>query len=145
MYILYHDQEYVAATTVPLPPLQVQSSKDTINLALENDQINVTWQNPDSTWYLGVIAPDQAFETNLPFNNFFSLPTQASSIKITPEDVKLTGSQHFVLYGITDDYAKLYKISNSSIGATNVGNISNGFGIFSAFSSDTLTFVAKSP
>lgn len=145
LYIRYHEQEYYAETIVPSSPKYLAASKDTIDLANENDLINITWENSDSTWYLGVIAPDKNTETEFPFNNFFSLPTQNSSIQIEANDINLTGSQHFVLYGITEEYAKLYRISNSSIGATNVGNLSNGFGIFAAFSSDTITFVAKEP
>lgn len=145
LIVRYHDEEYLAETIVPSIPKQLEANKDTIDLSNNNDLITITWQNSDSTWYLGVIAPEEGSSTEFPFNNFFSLPTKESSIKIETEDVNNTGSQHFVLYGITEDYAKLYRISSSSIGATNVGNLSNGFGIFAAFSSDTLTFVAKSP
>lgn len=145
LYIRYHEQEYYAETIIPKKPLLLTATKDTIDLAVETDEIGVTWQNNDSTWYLGVIAPEIDSETELPFNNFFSLPTQESVIKITTNTIYNTGNQHFVLYGITEEYAKLYRISSSSIGATNVGNLSNGFGIFAGFSSDTLTFVAKAP
>lgn len=145
LYIKYHEQEYYAETTVPLAPLGLTASKDTIDLAIETDEIAIAWQNNDSTWFLGAISPELQTQTDLPFNNFFSLPTQANSTRIKTNNVHTTGYQTFVLYGITEEYAKLYRISSSSIGATNVGNISNGFGIFAAFSSDTLTFIAMGP
>lgn len=142
LYIKYHEQDYYAETTVPKPPASTIQSKDTLHLLDANDFINISWQNVDSTWYLGVIAPGQPIQTDFPFNNFFSLPTQGNNLSITPEDINIIGEQQFVLYGITEDYEKLYRISNSSIGSSNVGNLSNGFGIFAAFSSDTLQFVA---
>lgn len=142
LFIRYHEQEYYAETTVPKPPASIIQSKDTLRLLDANDFINISWQNVDSTWYLGVIAPGQPVNTDFPFNNFFSIPTRGNNLSITPEDVNIVGMQKFVLYGITEEYEKLYRISNSSIGSSNVGNLSNGFGIFAGFSSDTLQFIA---
>lgn len=142
LYIKYHNKDYFAETTVPNPPVGFKANKDTLLLNSTNDLINLSWQNSDSTWFLGVIAPGKEISTDFPFNNFFSLPTRDSKLTITPEDIHIVGPQQFVLFGITEDYEKLYRISNSSIGSSNVGNVSNGFGIFAAFSSDTLSFVA---
>ncbi len=71
------------------------------------------------------------------------LPTKGKQLEISSNNVSITGDAQFILYGITEEYQKLYRISSSSIGSTNAGNLSNGFGIFAAFSSDTLDIYIK--
>lgn len=137
----YNNDVYRAETRVPLTPSQLTTSKDTLNLNASTDFIKMTWENPDSLWYLGVIAEEDPSATDFPFNNFFSVPSKSSEIKITPNNLDYIGDRQFILFGITDDYQDLYRISNSTIGSSNAGNLSLGFGIFAAFSSDTVNFV----
>lgn len=141
LYIRYNDEEYYAQTTVPNPPINLVASKDTLNFINDTDLIKMQWNNSDSSWFLGVISPEKNKLKEFPFNNFFSLPTRANELEININHVQENGTQQFILYGITRDYEKLFRISNSSIGSSNAGNISQGFGIFASFSSDTLNFV----
>lgn len=141
LLVLYNNEEYRAETIVPATPKELKASKDSLHINPNSDFINITWENPDSLWYLGVIKDEKSSDTEFPFNNFFSIPTQALNLKITSNDVQSTGNKQFILYGITNDYEDLYRISSSTIGSSNAGNLSNGFGIFAAFSSDTLNFV----
>ncbi len=143
LLIRYNNKEYTAITTVPAPPKQLKASKDTLFINAESDMIQMTWQNPNTLWHLGIIADQNPNDTAFPFNNFFSVPTQENSLSITPNDVQSIGNKQFILYTITEDYENLYRISGSGTGSTNAGNLSNGFGIFSAFSSDTLNFVVS--
>ncbi len=142
LIVTYNDLEIVGETTIPKSITNLAANKDTIEVTLPTDFINVTWQNTPESWYLGVLSENQAGVTDFPFNNFFSIPTQKSLIKITPNDIQTLGKQEFILYGITKEYEDLYRISSSSIGSSNAGNMSNGFGIFAGFSSDTVTFFA---
>lgn len=139
--IEYNSDVYRAETTVPGTPNQLTTSKDTLNLNTSTDFIMMSWNNPDSLWYLGVITEENPLTSDLPFNNFFSVPTKSSELKITPNNLENIGNRQFILFGITDDYQDLYRISNSTIGSSNAGNLSLGFGIFAAFSSDTVNFV----
>jgi len=141
LYIIYNNEEYTAETTVPNPPKNLIASKDTLNFINDADLIKMQWDNQDSTWFLGTISPEKNRTTEFPFNNFFSLPTKKNSLEINTNNVQENGTQQFILYGITEDYEKLFRISTSSIGSSNAGNLSQGFGIFTAFSSDTLNFV----
>lgn len=143
LIIRYNGKEYEAVTTVPEPPIQLEANKDTLFINSASDAINVNWSNQDSLWFLGVIAEQNPKATDFPFNNFFSIPTQGASLEITPNDVQNIGNKQFILFGITDAYEELYRISNSSIGSSYDGNLSNGFGIFTAFSSDTLNIVVS--
>lgn len=142
LLIQYNNTEIRGQTTVPIIPDDLQLSKDTINVNSSSDFIAVNWANSDQLWYLGVIKEIDPDLTDFPFNNFFSVPTQASTLEITPNDIQHTGQQQFILYGITEEYEDIYSISSSSIGSSNAGNLTNGFGIFAAFSSDTLNIVA---
>jgi hypothetical protein len=137
----YNGETYFAETIVPISPKQLTSNKDTLNIKTSTDLIKITWENPDSLWYLGVIANANPTSTDFPFNNFFSIPTKSDNQEIKPNNVEDIGNKQFILYGITDDYENLYRISTSAIGSTNAGNLSRGFGIFAGFSSDTLDIV----
>ena len=142
LLIEYNEVELRAETTVPVLPTSLSTSKDTLNLSSSSDFINVNWENIDSLWHLGVIQPNDPNLTEFPFNNFFSVPTQGNELEIKPIDVQNTGINQFILYAITEDYENFYRISSSSIGSSNAGNLSNGFGIFTAFSSDTVNIIA---
>lgn len=143
LLILYNDLEITAQTTVPPTPQGLIANKDTLYRSTASDLIRITWNNPDSLWHLGVISNLNPDSQEFPFNNFFSVPTRKNKLEISGNNVNIAGDAYFVLYGITEDYQKLYRISSSSIGSTNAGNLSNGFGVFSAFSSDTLSIYIK--
>ncbi len=143
LLILYNDLEITAQTTAPPSPQGLIANKDTLFRNNSSDLIRTTWNNPDSLWHLGVISNLNPESQDFPFNNFFSIPTRKNQLEISSNNVNIEGPAHFILYGITEEYQKLYRISSSSIGSTNAGNLSNGFGVFSAFSSDTLTIYIK--
>lgn len=143
LYINYMGENHEAEATVPPSPSQLMASKDTLEFSDNDDFIDITWNNPDSLWHLGVISDINPASTEFPFNNFFSIPTQASKLDIKPNNLQSTGNKLFIIYGITDEYQELYRISNSTLASSYAGNVSNGFGIFAAFSSDTLSFVVK--
>ncbi len=143
LLIFYNDLEITAQTTVPPTPKKLLANKDTLNRSSSSDFIRTTWNNPDSLWHLGVISNLDPASKEFPFNNFFSVPTRGNQLEVSSNNVSIAGDAQFILYGITEEYQKLYRISSSSIGSTNAGNISNGFGIFAAFSSDTLNIYIK--
>ncbi len=140
--VKYDDIEMEGQTTVPLKIENLSVNKDTLTLNEPNQFLNITWKNEEQLWFLGVIALNNADVSDFPFNSFFSVPTQEATLKITPDDVQNEGKQDFILYGITKEYEDLYRISTSTIGSSNAGNMTNGFGIFAGFSTDTLSFVA---
>lgn len=142
LLVRYNSIEIRGKTTVPITPEGLNINKDTLILNSSSDFIKVNWDNPNQLWHLGVIKETNSELTDFPFNNFFSLPTQESTLEITSNDVQILGNQQFILYGITEAYEDIYRISSSSIGSSNAGNLTNGFGIFAAFSSDTLNIVA---
>ncbi len=141
LFIEYNDEIYEALTTVPSPPKLLQADKDTLNINSSSDFINISWENLDSLWYLGIINEDNTKPTKLPFNNLLSIPTKSQNLDIKPNNVQSAGNMQFILYGVTDEYEDLYQITNSTVVPANAGNLSNGFGIFAAFSSDTLDII----
>lgn len=142
LLVRYKGIEMEGQTTIPPKIEGLSSNKDTLLLNEANQFLEITWENKNNLWFLGVIPANNADESDFPFNSFFSIPTQKTSLKITPSDVQNEGKQDFILYGITKEYEDLYQISTSTIGSSNAGNMTNGFGIFSGFSTDTLSFVA---
>jgi len=140
--VKYEDIEMEGQTTIPPKVGSLSSNKDTLLLNEPDQFLRINWENENELWFLGVISANNADRSEFPFNGFFSVPTQETNLKITPNDVQNEGKQDFILYGITKEYESLYRISTSAIGSSNAGNMTNGFGIFAGFSSDTLSFVA---
>lgn len=141
--VLYNNIEIKAQTTIPASIDSLLLHKDTLFVNSPNDFIKAAWTNSFNAWYLGVILKNDPTATDLPFNNLFSIPTQEHSMQITPHDVQTLGSQQLVLYGITKEYEELYRITSSTIGSSNAGNLTNAFGLFTGFSSDTITFITS--
>ncbi len=142
--VRYNEVEIKGETTIPVSIDSLLVDKDTLFVNSPNDFIKATWTDSFNAWYLGVILRNDPTATDLPFNNFFSTPTQEPSIRIAPNDVQTLGSQQLILYGITKEYEELYRITSSTIGSSNAGNMTNAFGIFAGFSSDTITFITSS-
>ncbi len=140
--VKYKGIEMEGQTTIPPKIEGLSSNKDTLLLNESDQFLRINWETQSELWFLGVIPANNADESEFPFNSFFSVPTQKTSLKITSNDVQNKGKQDFILYGITKEYEDLYRISTSTIGSSNAGNMTNGFGIFAGFSSDTLSFVA---
>ncbi len=141
--IEYKEAIIEAVTVIPPMPINLKLDTDTLDTTNPFSAINVRWSADEKGWFLGVIEPVNPDSTEFPFNNFFSLPVQDSTLHIGAENIQSKGKHIFILHSITKEYADIYRISSSSIGSSNAGNIANGFGIFTGFASDTVSFYVK--
>lgn len=112
------------------------------------DPIEITWSNPDNSYYLIVIEnieetldPIRDFGDNAPPGNFFrKQPGNNSSEEIRSMEFQYYGTHRIIIYHVLPDYAALYdENSTSSQNLTNPStSITNGYGIFTGLNSDTL-------
>jgi hypothetical protein len=110
----------------------------------------MTWTNPDSLNHILVFNNDdgKAFSLNNFGNNnsanFEENTNKKAVFYITPNIFPYYGHYHVVLLSVNQEYIDLIKSNTSSSTSGNLlntpTNIVNGFGIFTAMQSDTLTF-----
>jgi len=118
-----------------------------------SDPVEITWSNEDESYYLLVVEnmestldPIRDFgDEEPPGNRFKKSPTNSSFESIRPFDFQYFGTHRIILYHVLPDYAALYdQNSTSSINLTNPSSsITNGYGIFTGLSSDTLYIEVK--
>ena len=112
------------------------------------DPIELSWNNLDDSYYLvlaenmeTVLDPIRDFgDADPPGNRFKKPPTNFSSQLLRANDFQYYGTHRIILYHVLPDYATLY--DDNSTSSQNITNpstcITNGFGIFTGFNSDTL-------
>lgn len=112
------------------------------------DPVEITWDNADGSYYLILV---ECVETTLdpirdfgddgpPSNIFRKQPTNGSSDEIRAMEFQYYGTHRITIYHVLPDYASLYDQSSaSSQNLTNPStSITNGYGIFTGLSSETL-------
>jgi hypothetical protein len=155
----FNQKTVSATTTIPVKPLHFKQSAVKMNIvrmdstsgppSTMSDPITLSWTNSDESTYLIVIEnledvldPIRYFsdEDSIPTNFFRQQPTNTSEAEIRPMDFQYFGTHRIILYHVLPDYANLYIQSTSnSQNLTNPSTmITNGFGIFTGLSADTL-------
>lgn len=155
----FNQKSISASTTIPSKPLNFKQSAVKINIVRMDstsgppssmaDPITLSWSNVDESTYLIVIEnledvldPIRYFsdDDTIPTNFFRQQPTNTSEAEIRPMDFQYFGTHRIILYHVLSDYANLYnQNTSSSQNLTNPSStITNGFGIFTGLSADTL-------
>ncbi|MBV6642269.1 MAG: DUF4249 family protein [Cyclobacteriaceae bacterium] len=164
----YFGKTTFATTTVPGKPQQLKISEDTLEIepieSFEDlrdrgiqDNIEVTWSNENGEYFYIIVenVEEDPEEINtLEFNGFgrpnFNLITQPTTLdvhNIQPFSLTQYGRYRVVVFHVAQEYADLYETSEQdSRNLTEpLNNIENGLGIFTSFSSDTVSFVIIKP
>jgi hypothetical protein len=155
----FNQKPVSATTTIPVKPLNFKQSAVKINIVRMDstsgppssmaDPITLSWTNSDESTYLivienleNVLDPIRYFsdDDSIPTNFFRQQPTNSSEAEIRSMDFQYFGTHRIILYHVLSDYANLYNQSTtSSQNLTNPSTtITNGFGIFTGLSADTL-------
>jgi hypothetical protein len=131
------------ATSIHVPPFT--SGGGFGNLP---DPIDLTWDNPDMSYYLVVIANTETDPTSIfpvtdnkfPRRSFRSQPEQISAYEINARSFRYYGHHDVILYHLNAEYASLYDNSgnNSQNLTTPFTNIVGGLGIFTGVNADTI-------
>ncbi|HBF87309.1 MAG TPA: hypothetical protein DDX39_01615 [Bacteroidales bacterium] len=160
----FNSRNVAAYTYVPSKPASVTQSAskiyiqkiDTDDMPSFGDQpdpVEITWSNPDNSYYLIVVENIEAtlnpifdFGDDDPPSNFFrKQPSNASSEEIRSMEFQYFGTHRIIIYHVLPDYASLYdQNSTNSQNLTNPStSITNGYGIFTGLNSDTLWLEVK--
>jgi hypothetical protein len=122
-----------------------------------DDTVLVTWSNASQEYYYIVIESADSSGTLIrdTTGGFFggggggfgfrliSQPTNQSSYRINPGEIQYTGKHTVKLYRINKEYADLYRSRMQDSRALNepLTNVTDGLGVFSAFSSESMEFM----
>lgn len=160
----FNSKEVSAFTYIPTKPVNLTQSAVKVYVprmdsasgpptGTMSDPVELNWKNVDESYYLLVVENientlDPIFdfeEDDRPGNRFRKSPTNSAFESIRPMEFQYYGTHRVILYHVLPDYAALYdQNSSSSINLTNpTTSISNGYGIFTGMSSDTLYIEVK--
>lgn len=150
-----YDQIPVTATTiVPDAPKNMTLSTSSISIrgyysgeisikdANPVTFLEVTWENPDSSYYVVALVnseetPKQIWNTDsTPSTGFQTEPTSGNSTLIAPHSFNYYGNHSVTLYKIRSEYAVMCSALNNTTEYLSevIANIKNGYGIFTGIS-----------
>jgi hypothetical protein len=151
----YNNEVVTSSTIIPAKPTGFTESANSIvvqqfdpgstTMPTFPDPIELDWNNANHEYYILVVkciettlVPTDTVNANKPA--FRTEPTQSNTYKIQPMQFKYYGTHQIILYKLNAEYAALYNDNGSnSLNLTSpVTNITNGFGIFTGISADTL-------
>lgn len=156
----YGGKKLTASTFVPVRPKNFKSNVSSFKIASGfppsfPDPLKLEWTSEREAYYLIVAENTEAspevvfsggpFGSSTTNNNsrfFRQSPFQGNSTELQSQLFRYYGNYHLVLFRINAEYASLYTDNgNSSLSLTTpYTNITNGLGIFTGMSSDTLAF-----
>lgn len=161
---IYNSKNVSAYTYIPSKPANITQSGTKIYIqrmdstsggpmGTRPDPIDITWDNPDESYYLVVVENMETTLDNIrdfgdeepPGNIFRKSPTNSSATEIREMDFQYYGTHRIIIYHVLPDYAALYESSStSSLNLTNPSiSIVNGYGIFTGLNADTLFVEVK--
>ena len=111
--------------------------------------VNYRWDNSDDTYHMFYIKNMESWSTPIygiePSKSITSSPTLDTTHQVNSRGFYYYGRHYMVLYKVNQEYVDLYySSSNNSQSMTNPpSNVNNGFGIFTAMTSDTLLLKLK--
>lgn len=160
----YNGEQVNAATTVPSKPLNVKISEavkivepitDIWDLTqLADISVEVTWSNPDNAYYYVTVNNLESNPETIDPNDYipdisgFDFPpliTDFSQIRFN--QLNYYGTYEIIVYRVNGEYVDLYNSQNQDSRTISepLTNIVNGYGIFTAFATDTVYLEIKKP
>ncbi len=153
IYILeieYYDNFLYAETNIPYPPENVELELvtdeyvDSLGVAITYNYIDVWWGNQPESFYYAYLNCDSLnplaenycdlfFNSDYPFwGNYYSFDATG----LIPENI-----YDITIYSMTEDYVQYY-YPYGSVGSESgyLGNIENGYGIFTGICATNITF-----
>lgn len=163
--INYLDEEITAVTVIPDLPPSIDQSETSISIPYVTDMfdfreltmpepVRLSWENPEGRYvFIRIqniesnpysIMPDPPDDMPFKHPNFvFQMdtePTNGTFYEINSRELTHFGTHQIIVYGVNQEYVSLYNSIDQDSRELNepYTNVSNGLGIFTAFSSDTL-------
>jgi hypothetical protein len=159
----FNSKNVQAYTYIPDKPKNVTQSASQISIEKMDstpgppgdmpDPVKITWSNPDHSYYLVLVENTESNPESIrnfgsngpPAIRFRKAPSNSSSEEIRPMEFQYFGKTRIILFHVLPDYAALYnQSSTSSQNLTNPStSITNGYGIFTGLSADTMWIDVK--
>jgi len=162
--VTYDGRLAYGETTIPQKPQNVSISADSLaipeftfedirsGLDINDYSILLSWDNPDSSYYYVVVENLEQELTPVLGDTFTNLtrirrqitsPSKTSEYVLSPFTLSYLGNHRAIVYKVNQEYADLYETreQDSRNLQEPLTNIENGLGVFTAFASDTATFV----
>jgi hypothetical protein len=151
----YNNKTVTASTVMPSYPQNAQINNLDILLSSSGywnmdsiPDVKVTWNNTDNAFYQVYIWSLDNSNGSMPggrgFGRMMMQPFQGNSYQLTMRDMMSEGRYVCYLYKINKDYAELYERVSSSDLANPVSFITNGLGVFTGISADTISYRVSS-
>ena len=144
--VLHEDDTLFGATTVPPRPTGLAQSANVIKtdpFARDSISIVTVWNQNHDFWSPVIISMEDNPE-EIPFDErfrfSFSTPSTDTFFEINRIHLTYYGQNALVVYSVNSEYVILFDSENPENFFESPTNINNGFGIFTAFSSDSLFF-----
>lgn len=144
--VLHDNDTLFGATTVPPRPTGLAQSSNIIQtdpFAQDSVSIVTVWNQNHDFWSPVIISMEENAE-EIPFNDqfrfSFSTPAPETFFEINRIHLSYYGQNALVVYSVNSEYVILFDSENPENFFESPTNIINGFGIFTAFSSDSLFF-----
>ena len=155
---LYFSDTVSAVTTIPQKPSGFTSSATTLYTSRitstsgypsgQMAEAELSWDNPDESYYYLTVqyldsVPDyinyKMADLDLPVK-LSEPPTQTAGMRIGMRNLNFFGSYRLVLFKVNSDFTRLYEhVTSNSNNITNpVTTLSNGYGVFTGMSTDTI-------
>jgi hypothetical protein len=147
----------MSASTMHFTKDSIQTPMGVRTMTGSDDTVLVTWSNASQEYYYIVIESVDSSGTLIRDTTggflggggggfgfrLISQPTNQSSYRISPGEIQYTGKHIVKLYRINKEYADLYRSRMQDSRALNepLTNVTDGLGVFSAFSSDSMEFM----
>jgi hypothetical protein len=153
-----------AETTVPAKPVDVSITQPAITFTIDtisspmgtrerislSDSVSIRWSNPTNDYYYVVVKSIDSSRTavfsdsvvRFPSRMYISSPTTGDNYQLNENQLQYTGKYRAYVYHVNKEYADLYRTreQNSRTLTEPLTNIKNGLGVFSAFSTDSVSF-----
>ena len=143
--------EKIVASGVQSPAkpqgLSVAQSSYAIDAVIQSSggSVDLNWSNPNSAFYFGhVQLLDEPLQVINPQLNSVTEATLdvigGASYQIPFKALNYYGTYRFILYAVGAEYLNFFGRNGTPISVQQVTNISNGLGIFTVITSDTVQF-----
>lgn len=160
----YNGERVTAETRVPSKPLNVKISESVKTVEpitdfwdltqLADISVEVSWSNPDNAYYYVTVKNLESNPETVDPNDYipdisgFDFPpviTEFSQIRFN--QLNYYGTHEIIVHKVNAEYVDLYNSQNQDSRTVSdpLTNIVNGYGIFTAFATDTVYLEIKKP
>lgn len=144
--VLHEGDTLFGSTTVPPKPAGLAQSSQAIKSGLfaqDSTTITTIWNQNHDFWSPVIISMEQnpqEIPGNEAFRFSYSTPSSNPFFEINRINLTYYGLNALIVYSVNEEYVILFDAENPENFFESPTNLVNGFGVFTAFNSDSLFF-----